>query len=117
MAQVGVRPIDIRFGRAQPGDSTIAECISPAFRLYNRYQWPEAAPRTMPHPICRVVSFEIVSAHLLRIRFDDRTEQTIDFRPILAGELYGPLRDLELFNRVAIDGEAHTLVWPNGADF
>ena len=52
-----------------------------------------------------------------RVPFDDGSEQTIDFRPILAGELYGPLRDLELFNRVAIDGEAHTLVWPNGADF
>lgn len=43
--------------------------------------------------------------------------QTIDFRPILAGDLYGPLRDLELFNQVRIDSEAHTLVWPNGADF
>jgi hypothetical protein len=31
--------------------------------------------------------------------------------------LYGPLRDLELFNQVRIDSEAHTLVWPNGADF
>jgi hypothetical protein len=71
----------------------------------------------MSHPICRVVSFEIVSAYTLRVHFDDVTEQTIDFRPILAGELYGPLCDLELFNRVAIDGEADTLVWPNGADF
>ena len=65
----------------------------------------------------RVVSFEIVSAYTLRLHFDDGTVQTIDFRPVLAGELYGPLRDLELFNRVAIDDEAHTLVWPNGADF
>ena len=71
----------------------------------------------MPHPICRVVAFDIVCTYTLRVRFDDGTEQTIDFRPILAGELYGPLRDLEMFNRVAIDGEAHTLVWPNGADF
>ena len=71
----------------------------------------------MSHPICRVCSFEIVSAYTLRVRFDDDTEQTIDFQPILAGELYGPLRDPEIFNRVHIDREAHTLVWPNGADF
>ena len=71
----------------------------------------------MTHPICRVVAFEIASACKLRVRLDDGTEQTIDFRPILAGELYGPLRALELFNRVVIDGEAHTLIWPNGADF
>ncbi len=55
--------------------------------------------------------------HSQRVHFEDRTEQTIDFEPILAGELYGPPRDLDLFNRVGIDPDAHTLVWPNGADF
>ena len=71
----------------------------------------------MSHPIYRVRLFEIAAAYTLRVHFDDGTQQTIDFRPILAGELYGPLRDLELFNRVRIDPEVHTLVWPNGADF
>jgi len=71
----------------------------------------------MIHPICRVRSFETVGDFTLRVRFDDATEQTIDFRPILAGEMYGPLRDLELFNQVRVDPEVHTLVWPNGADF
>jgi hypothetical protein len=64
----------------------------------------------------RVESF-IVSAYRIRVRFDDQTEQIIDFQPILAGELYGPLRDLNLFNQVTIDPEVKTLVWPNGADF
>jgi hypothetical protein len=71
----------------------------------------------MTHPIHRVRSVEIVSEYKLSVRFDDNTEQTIDFQPILAGELYGPLRDLRLFNQVRIDPEVHTLVWPNGADF
>jgi hypothetical protein len=71
----------------------------------------------MSHPIYRVRSFEIVADYALRVRFDDNTEQTIDFRPILAGELYGPLRNLELFNQVRIDREVETLVWSNGADF
>ena len=62
-------------------------------------------------------AFEIVSAYILRVRFDDDTEQVINFQPVLAGELYGPLRNLSLFNRVRIDPEVHTLVWPNGADF
>jgi hypothetical protein len=64
------------------------------------------------HPIYRVRSFEIVSEYTLRIRFDDNTEQEIDFRPVLAGELYGPLRDPELFSQVRIDPEVETLVWP-----
>ena len=71
----------------------------------------------MSHPIYRVRVFEIVAPHTLRVGFDDGTEQTIDFRPVLAGELYGPLRDPDLFNQVRIDPEVETLVWPNGADF
>lgn len=71
----------------------------------------------MNHPIHRVQSFEIVADYTLRVRFDDATEQTIDFRPVLAGELFGPLRERGLFDQVQIDTEVHTLVWPNGADF
>ena len=71
----------------------------------------------MSHPIYRVRSLEIVTPYTLRVRVDDNTEQTIDFRPILAGELYGPLRNLELFRQVRIDPEVETLVWPNGAEF
>jgi hypothetical protein len=71
----------------------------------------------MTHPIYRVVSFEIVTTYTLKVRFDDETEQTINFQPVLAGDLYRPLRDPSLFNQVQIDPEVHTLVWPNGADF
>ncbi len=71
----------------------------------------------MHHPIHRVRSFRIVDDYVLGVTFDDQTEQIINFRPVLAGELLGPLCDLALFNQVQIDQEVHTLVWPNGADF
>jgi len=71
----------------------------------------------MRHPIHAVRSFDIVSAYTLRVHFDDGSEQTIDFRPVLAGKLFGPLRDLHVFEQARVDPEAHTLVWPNGADF
>ncbi len=71
----------------------------------------------MIHPIYRVRSFEMAGDYTLRVRFDDETEQVINFRPILCGQLFGPLRELTLFNQVRIDREVHTLVWPNGADF
>ena len=67
--------------------------------------------------IYRVTSFAIVGPYTLRVRFGDQTSQTIDFKPVLAGELFGPLRDLALFNKVQLDSESHTLVWPSGADF
>lgn len=69
------------------------------------------------HPVHRVRAFEIVGAYVLKVDFEDGAARTIDFHPVLEGELYGPLRDLNLFNRVRIDPEVHTLVWPNGADF
>ena len=71
----------------------------------------------MVHGIYRVVSFEIVGAYTLRVRFDDGMVQTINFRPVLTGNLYQPLMDLSLFNQVRIDPEVFTLIWPNGADF
>jgi hypothetical protein len=71
----------------------------------------------MHHPIFRVRRFQIVGPFTLRVDFDDGTDQVIDFRPVLAGELFGPLLDPSLFNQVAIDPEVRTLVWPNGADF
>jgi len=71
----------------------------------------------MVHPIHRVRSFQIERPYVLRVRFDDATEQVIDFQPVLAGELFGPLRDPSVFNQVRLDPEVHTLVWPNGADF
>ena len=71
----------------------------------------------MEHAIHRVTGFEIVGSYTLAIRFADGTNRTIDFLPVLSGELYAPLRVPSLFNRVKIDSEIHTLVWPNGADF
>jgi hypothetical protein len=71
----------------------------------------------MKHPIYKVCSVKILAPYTLQVGFDDGAEQTIDFQPVLAGELYRPLRDLAVFNQVRIDPEVHTLVWPNGADF
>ncbi len=69
------------------------------------------------HAIYKVRAFQRIGPFTLRISFDDSSWQSIDFRPVLAGELYGPLNDPSLFNQVYIDPEIHTLVWPNGADF
>lgn len=71
----------------------------------------------MPHQIYRIKSFEIIGPYTLRIEFNDSTFQTINFESILEGELYGPLKELALFNKVKLDREIKTLVWPNGADF
>ena len=71
----------------------------------------------MSHEVFRILKFEKIDTYVLSITFDDKTTQIIDFSPILAGSLYGPLKDPGLFAQVEIDPERHTLVWPNGADF
>jgi len=71
----------------------------------------------MEHPIYRVTGFRIVGPCTLHIEFDDGTARAVDFSPVLAGEVFGPLRDPDLFRQVRVDPEALTLVWPNGADF
>ena len=72
---------------------------------------------TVIHPIYRVTGFSIVDPYTLVVMFSDGTEQRIDFRPVLHGQLFGSLQDLGTFNAVRLDAEAGTLVWPNGADF
>lgn len=39
----------------------------------------------MEHLLIRVVNFSIVAPYPLRVVFEDGTEQTIDFEPILIG--------------------------------
>jgi hypothetical protein len=71
----------------------------------------------MTHPIHRVERVAIVAPYTLALSFEDGTEQQIDFRPVLEGELLGPLQDLTVFNAVTLDKEVGTVTWPNGADF
>ena len=71
----------------------------------------------MTHPLYQVKEFSIVLPFTLDISFNDGLIRRIFFLPFLRGEIYGPLKDIQLFERVALDTEAHTLVWPNGADF
>ncbi len=58
----------------------------------------------MSHPIHRVHRVEVVGPHALRVEFDDGTFQIIDLEPVLAGVLYGPLRDPAVFRQVRIGG-------------
>ena len=71
----------------------------------------------MSHPIHRITSVKVVPPYTLQLTFADGLARTIDFEPILAGELYGPLRNPAVFAQVRLDPEVYTVVWPAGADF
>ena len=69
------------------------------------------------YPIVGVTGFQHAGPYTLRVEFDDGAVQEIDFRPVLYGNLYSPLRDLDFFRQVRLDPDFPTLVWPNDADF
>jgi hypothetical protein len=69
------------------------------------------------HPTQRVKAFEQLGTYVLRVDFEDGSSQVIDFKAVLEGELFGPLRDPARFSQVALDPETRTLVWPSGVDF
>jgi len=71
----------------------------------------------MQHAIYRVEYFEIVGPYTLIVRFTDGSQQRIEFRPLLEGEVFAPLQDLQVFNSVELESTFGTLQWPNGADF
>ena len=71
----------------------------------------------MNHPIYRIEFCEQVAPYTLRLCFNDGLARVINFEPVLAGEIFGPLRDPAAFAQVTLDSEVHTLVWPCGADF
>lgn len=71
----------------------------------------------MKHEIHHIKSFQITGQYTIEVCFENNTCKTINFSPVLYGEMYGPLKDSEFFKRVKLDEEVQTLVWPNGADF
>jgi hypothetical protein len=64
-----------------------------------------------------VTNIEFITRYTLRLTFDDKTHQVIDFEPVLAGPIFGPLRDYQLFRQVQVNKDTGTIEWPNGADF
>ncbi|MEI6071048.1 MAG: DUF2442 domain-containing protein [Verrucomicrobiae bacterium] len=71
----------------------------------------------MIHPIYRATFCRALSAYKLELHFNDGESRIVDLEPVLAGALYGPLRDQAVFSQVRLDEETGVPVWPNGADF
>ena len=61
-----------------------------------------------------VIAAEYQGEYRLRLRFNDGSEKTVDFRGWLQGPVFEPHRDVAYFRRFFIEGG--TVSWPNGAD-
>ncbi len=64
-----------------------------------------------------ITDVEILHDHVVRLRFADGADKTIDLEPYLHGPVFADTRtDPAVFAAVRVDPEAGTIVWPNGAD-
>jgi len=66
--------------------------------------------------IPKVIESEYVHDYAIFLRFADGTEGEVDLSGELYGEMFEPLKNREMFAKVSVHPEFHTLCWPNGAD-
>jgi hypothetical protein len=57
-----------------------------------------------------------VKDYCLVLEFENGEYRVISIRPFLKGSIFEPLKDPSYFRKVRVDGDAGTVVWPNGAD-
>jgi hypothetical protein len=53
----------------------------------------------------------------LRLTFNDGKSFKVDFKDLLDGQVYLPLKNVEEFKKFYIHPDFDILSWPNGADF
>lgn len=62
-----------------------------------------------------VTKAEYVKDYTVRLWFNNGAVRTVDLYPLLNGEIFEPLKDIEMFKRFSI--KFNTIEWENGADF
>ena len=64
-----------------------------------------------------ITHVEVLHDHVVRLRFADGVEKSIDLDPYLHGRVFAEIRnDAGVFASVKVDPDSGTIVWPNGAD-
>lgn len=66
--------------------------------------------------LVHVSSVEPLDNHRLYLTFDDGTAGEVDLSGWQWRGVFEPLEDPSYFQRVRLDEELGTIVWPNGAD-
>ncbi|HEU5063554.1 MAG TPA: DUF2442 domain-containing protein [Solirubrobacterales bacterium] len=66
--------------------------------------------------LVHVTDVQLLGGYRLRLGFDDGTSGEIDFSEEDWRGVFAPLADPGYFERVELDEELGTIVWPNGAD-
>ena len=54
--------------------------------------------------------------YILDVEFDDGTRKIVDVESLLTGEVFDPVKEPDVFAKIAVDPVSRTIQWPNGAD-
>ena len=57
-----------------------------------------------------------LESYRLRVEFNDGSVKDVDLANELWGEVFEPLKEVEVFRQVTLNEETGTIEWPNGAD-
>ncbi|MBK9215002.1 MAG: DUF2442 domain-containing protein [Chloracidobacterium sp.] len=69
------------------------------------------------NPICpKVHSAVALDDHTLLIEFENKVKKLYDVRPLLATEMFAPLRDHAFFRTVRVDRHGYAIVWNSNID-
>ncbi len=71
----------------------------------------------MEYTDIKIYKVGVVKAYSIEIVFNDGKVKQVNLEPVLRGNLFGQLLNLELFRQVRVNEEINTIEWPNGADF
>ena len=66
--------------------------------------------------LVHVVDVQCLGGHRLRLRFDDGSSGEVDLSQESWTGIFAPLAEAKYFEKVQLDEELGTIVWPNGAD-
>lgn len=64
-----------------------------------------------------VTDVSYLDGYRLSLTFNNEVVKQVDLTDELYGEVFAPLRDMELFRQVRVNPDIGTIEWPNGADF
>jgi len=66
--------------------------------------------------ILHVKEAKYLHDYVIWIKFNDGIVGEVNLEQELTGEIFGPLKDKELFKSFKVDPVLETIVWENGAD-
>ncbi|MBC8469006.1 MAG: DUF2442 domain-containing protein [Planctomycetes bacterium] len=66
--------------------------------------------------ILHVKEAKYLHDYVIWIKFNDSIEGEVDLEYELTGEIFGPLKDKNLFKSFKVDPMLETIVWENGVD-